>query len=266
MTHFICASILLFAFPLAAVSQTKTIILVPGAGHGAWCWTKVTPLLEAAGYNTIEINLPGVNRDFARLANHRLNDDVTEVLKAANKVKGEVILLGHSSGGVIISQAAEQLGTHKVAKLIYLDAFLPQNNESVSMIVERLVKRQTTSDKNLNLPPDQRMIISEDRKSFIWNPAIVQELFYHDCPPEDVEYAKAHLTWQSFATLGTPVHLTDEVYGKIKKYYILCTESKDLNKRSLTSDVHCEKVFELPASHSPFFSMPEKLVEIITSL
>lgn len=246
-------------------SSGNTFILIPGAGHGAWCWKKLTPLLENKGYKVIVLDLPGTGNDTARLKNNTLNDDVKAVMDAAHAVSGKVILLGHSSGGIIISQAAELLGADKVDKLIYLDAFLPQNGESVFSLAEKLGKRdQASSAPGASAP--ERFIFSEDQKLFRWNPELVQQYFYHDCPQQDIAFAKAHLSWQSVATLATPVHLTDGIYGKIKKYYILCTQAKDLDKSSLTSDVHCEKVYQLPASHSPFFSMPEELAAILEAL
>jgi pimeloyl-ACP methyl ester carboxylesterase len=246
-------------------SSDKTFILIAGAGHGTWCWEKVTPHLEANGYNVIALNLSGSGNDTAKLKNNTLNDDVKAAVDAANTVDGKVILLGHSSGGIIISQAAELLGMQKVEKLIYLDAFLPQNGESVFSIAEKLSNRHQPSSVS-NAPASERFIFSDDMKLFRWNPELVQQLLYHDCSPQDVTFAKAHLSWQSVATLATPVNLTDSVYGAIKKYYILCQQAKDLDKSSLTSDVHCEKVYQLPSSHSPFFSMPGKLVDILKTL
>jgi pimeloyl-ACP methyl ester carboxylesterase len=249
----------------AAQPSDKTLILIAGAGHGAWCWEKVTPLLKDKGYKVIALDVSGSGNDTAKLENNTLDDDVAIVMNAANAVNGKVILLGHSSGGIIISQAAELLGTNKVDKLIYLDAFLPQNGESVFSLAEKLVKRNQPSRVS-NTSTSERFIFSIDNKSFRWNPGLVEQLLYHDCSQQDISFAKAHLSWQSVATLSTPVHLTDSVYGAIKKYYILCTQARDLDKSSLTSDVHCEKVYQLPSSHSAFFSMPEKLVAILESL
>jgi pimeloyl-ACP methyl ester carboxylesterase len=246
-------------------SSDKTLILISGAGHGAWSWEKVIPLLEAKGYSVLALELPGNGNDTAKLENNTFDHDVKAVIAAANAISGKIILLGHSSGGTIISQAAELLGTDKVDKLIYLDAFLPQNGESVFSIADKLGRRNQPSSVS-NAPASERFIFSDNNTSFKWNPELVQELLYDDCSQPDIAFAKANLSWQSVATLATPVQLTDEVHGAINKYYILCTQSKDLDKSTLTSDVHCEKVYQLASSHSPFFSMPEKLVAILEDL
>lgn len=249
------------------IAQTtdKTFLLIPGAGHGAWCWEKLTPILKTQGYKVVALDLPGSRNDSVKLQNNTLDDDVKAVVEAARRESGKVILLGHSSGGIIISQAAELLGTAKVDKLIYLDAFLPQNGESVFSIADKLSKRYQPSTLP-NVPASMRFIFSADKKLFRWNPDIVQEHLYHDCSAQNVSFAKARLSWQSVATLATPVQLTNSVYGVIKKYYIVCTQAKDLDKSSMTTDVHCEKVYALSSSHSPFFSMPEKLAAILEEL
>ena len=248
-------------------STNETYILVHGAGHGAWCWKKVIPFLESKGCNIITPDLPSIGHDTALLANITLDDDVKKVTDAANAADGKVVLIGHSSGGVVISQAAELLGSEKIDKLIYIDAFLPQNGESVLSIAGKINEStKDVSSSNSAEPRPELLIFSEDKKSCKWNPELVEQIFYHDCSPEDVDFAKARLSWQAVATLATPAHLSDSNYGAIKKYYILCTQAKDMDKSILTSYVHCEKVYELPSSHSPFFSMPEKLVDIIVAI
>ena len=248
-------------------SSNKTYILVHGAGHASWCWKKVVPLMESKGFKVVALDLPSSGNDTNQLKNITLDNDVKKVTDAAKTIEGKVILVGHSSGGIVISQAAELLGSKKIEKLIYLDAFLPQNGESVFSLagkIQQTNKESSASGADTRQP--ELLLFSADKKSFEWNPEVAQQIFYHDCSSEDVAFAKVHLAWQSVATLATPVQLSESNYGAIKKYYILCTEAKDMDKSSLTSYVQCEKVYELASSHSPFFSMPEKLVDIFAAI
>jgi len=261
-------SCLLFFFKASSsVSQPagKTFILVHGAGHGSWCWKKVVPLLEAKGYKVIALDLPSHGVDTVRLASIKLADDVKTVTDAANAIEGKVILLGHSSGGIVISQAADILGLEKTDKLVFLDAFMPQNGESVLSLGKKIQGIKADSSKQGSLHPE-RFIFTADKKCFRWNPSLAEELFYQDCSKEDIAFAKAHLSWNSVASIAAPVHVTDSSYGAIKKYYILCTEAKELDKSNMVMNVPCEKVYKLGSSHSPFFSMPEKLVEILSEI
>lgn len=257
--------LILIQFTMLSIleAQTnKTIILVHGAGHGAWSWTKTIPLLEAKKIHALAIDLPGQNKDTAKLFDQTLMDDAEAIKKMANAVTGKVILVGHSSGGVAIAQAAELLGTNKVEKLVFLDAFMPKNGQAVRDLAEIAIKNSKSNMDN-SIPV---MLFTANFKAFQWNPAIAEDHFYHDCSKEDQAYAKAHLSWQATATNGTPVQVSDEVYGKIPKYYILCTKAKDLDKSSIANNVPIKKLYELPSSHSPFFSMPEKLVDILVEI
>jgi pimeloyl-ACP methyl ester carboxylesterase len=243
----------------------KTYLLIHGAWHGAWCWDKVVPMLQASGHKAIAIDLPGHGQDIGRTSDISLDDYVNEVVKTANDQHGQVILVGHSMSGIVISQAAEKLGGKKISALIYLDAFLPRNGESLFSLVDATLKQ---------LPPNasrkptlvENIIMSEDHKTNFVNPEMAAQIFYHDCSEEDKKFALARILKEPIAPLATPLRLTDDVYGAIPKYYILCTESKDMDKTFLSTRVPCKKVYNLESSHSPFFSMPEKLVEILNEI
>ncbi|QHT67784.1 alpha/beta fold hydrolase [Rhodocytophaga rosea] len=254
-------------FVTAANAQSKTYILVHGGWHGAWSWNKVVPLLEAKGNKVLAIDLPGHGDDKTPASSVTLQDCVQKVVSVANSQTGKVILVGHSMAGVIIAQAAEELGKEKVAKLVFLDAFMPKNGESVFALAGKAAQQAKPVNNSQHFPSLQEsMIFSEDQKASQLKPENVMALFYHDCSKEDIEFAKSKLGWESMAVLATPITVTEARYGAVPKVYILCTKAKDLDKSSLSSNVPCEKVYTLASSHSPFFSMPEKLTTILDEL
>lgn len=240
------------------------MILVHGGWHGAWCWNKVLPLLEAQKISALAPDMPGQGQDKTHPESVTLFDYVGKIVQLAQAQNGKVILVGHSSGGTAIAQAGEQLGLDKVAALVFLDAFMPQHGESVFTLAEKFAP--SINGQKAPAPLTTAMILSDDRKIVSLNPDRVEELLYHDCSQEDVAYAKAHLGPQPTAALGIPVSVTEAVYGAIPKYYLLCTAAKDFDKSELAKNVPCEKIYTLAASHSPFFSMPERLVEILTEI
>ncbi|PSR54991.1 hypothetical protein AHMF7605_16510 [Adhaeribacter arboris] len=242
----------------------KTYLFVHGAWHGAWCWDKVIPLVQAKGHTAIAIELPGHGQDIERTSEVSLKDYVNAVMKTANEQEGEVLLVGHSMAGMVISQAAEKLGSKKVSALIYLDAFLPRNGESLFALVEATLKQLSPNSRKPNLV--ENLITAEDHQTNWVNPELAAQIFYHDCSEADKKFALTRLSKEPIAPLATPVQLTEEVYGVIPKYFILCTESQDMDKTFLSTHVPCEKVYTLHSSHSPFFSMPEKLAEIIDEI
>ncbi|MBK8952230.1 MAG: alpha/beta fold hydrolase [Chitinophagaceae bacterium] len=254
--------ILMFAsFAVQGQQKQTTYILVHGAWHGAWCWNKVVPLMEAKGDKVLAIDLPGHGKDTTNPDNITFNDYVHKVVSVVNSNDGEVILVGHSMAGTVISQAAELLGTKKVSKLVYLDAFLPKNGESVRSLAGMIDASLPKDSTRISI--GKGLIISSNKKTSIFKPEIADILFYHDCSAEDRAFAHKNLSPQNFEPNGTPVSVSDNVYGAIPKYYILCTESKDLDKSVLPSRVKCKKIIKIKSSHSPFFSMPEKLARIL---
>ncbi|QJW89468.1 alpha/beta fold hydrolase [Spirosoma taeanense] len=248
-------------------AQSKTYVLVHGGWQGAWCWKKVVPLLEANGNRVVAIDLPGHGDDKTSPAMVTLDDYTKKVVQVANAQTGPVILVGHSMAGVAIAQAAELLGKEKVAKLVFLDAFMPKNGESVFALAAKAEELNKAAGKPAPGPSlSQCLLLADDRMTSVVDPVRVAQLFYHDCSADDVAFAKAHIGPQPMACLGTPVHVTDAQYGAIPKVYILCTQAKDLDKRSIAKHVPIQKMYTLASSHSPFFSMPEKLVAILQAL
>src|SRR6184192_1059439 len=110
-------------FHTGAVAQTKSpqgvrnIVIV----HGAWAdgssWSKVIPLLEAKGLHVVAVQNPLTS----------LADDVAATQRAIDAQKGPVILVGHSWGGTVITEAG---ASDKVAALVYVAAFAPDVGES----------------------------------------------------------------------------------------------------------------------------------------
>lgn len=239
-----------------------TYLLVHGAWHGAWCWYKVSPLLEAQGHRVIAIDLPSHGADKSPAEQVAFEDYINKVVQVASAQTGPVVLVGHSMGGVVVAQAAEVLGVQKVSGLVFLDAFMPKDGESVQMLAA--LAGASTTPKN---PPIQAgFILSENKKTAAYNPEIAKTVFYHDCSAQDIEIASARLSEQPLVALGTPVRLTDAVYGQVPKYYILCTQSRDLDKSPLVERVPIRKLYKLESSHSPFFSMPEQLSKILLEI
>ncbi|MHA4847691.1 alpha/beta fold hydrolase [Flavitalea antarctica] len=248
------------ATQLSAQTETPTFMLVHGGWHGAWCWNNVLPLLKEKGIKAFAIDLPGHGSDKMPIATVSFDDYVNKVVESANSVHGQVILLGHSSGGTPIAQAAEKLSPEKVSSLVFLDAFMPQNGENVFSIVDKCADKSGGSNGG-GLAGS--LIVSGDQKSATLDLAKIKELLYHDCTEVDVSYAKANLGAQPMGTLLTPVTVTESSYGAITKYYILCTNAKDLDKSKIATNMPCKKIYRLASSHSPFFSMPDKLADIL---
>ena len=115
-----------------AQSARKTFVLIHGTWHGGWCWRRVADGLEQKGHKVYTPTLTGVGD-----RSHLMTKDVnltTHVTDIVNLVKWEdlkdIVLVGHSSAGFIITQAAEQIGP-QIASIVYLDAFVPSPGDNL---------------------------------------------------------------------------------------------------------------------------------------
>ena len=236
----------------------STYILVHGAWHGAWCWQKLLPLLEARGHKVLTPDLPALGGDKTPIADVTFQSYVDRVCRCIDGETEPVILVGHSMSGMVITQAAEQR-PQNVRVLVYLAAFLPQSGESLVQLAEQM-------DGSLIHP---NMIFSADGSYVSLAGEISRQAFYADCAGEDADSALAQLVPQATAPLATPVRTTAENYGRVKRVYITCLLDQAIPpayQKKMYLATPCEKVFSLNAGHSPFLSTPDELAQQLLSL
>jgi pimeloyl-ACP methyl ester carboxylesterase len=108
-----------------------TFVLVHGAWHGGWCWKRVRPLLTATGHAVFTPTLTGVGeRSHLLSRDTRLETHVTDIVNVLRwEELSDVVLCGHSYGGMVISGVAERM-PERIRSLVYLDAFVPADGQS----------------------------------------------------------------------------------------------------------------------------------------
>src|ERR1700761_5888630 len=109
-----------------------TFLLVHGAWGGAWCWDPVIPRLTAAGHVVHAPDLTGLGaRAHLRALSINLSTHVQDVLAVLDAHRlSDVVLVGHSYGGMVVTGVATQAAS-RIADLVYLDAFLPQDGQAL---------------------------------------------------------------------------------------------------------------------------------------
>ncbi|GDY71817.1 hypothetical protein SAV31267_013020 [Streptomyces avermitilis] len=135
----------------------STYLLVHGAWHSGQCWERVVPLLVAAGHRVVAPSLTG-HGDKAHLLSPEVGldthvDDVVGLITEEDLT--EVVLVGHSYAGLVISSAANQV-PDRIARLVYLDAMVPQDGESaadVLPVTQVLIDLAAKSDIAWRVPP-----------------------------------------------------------------------------------------------------------------
>lgn len=229
------------------------LLLIHGSCHGAWCWRDLIPALQARGHNARAIDLPG-HGDGRDLATVTLDQTADAILKASTP---DTIVLGHSWAGYPISAAAEKQ-PGGLRGLIYLCAYVPVSGLSL-VDMRRNGPRQTLTDA---------VIKDASGVSYKIDPTRAPELFYHDCPPEAVDYALTHLSSQAIAPQNTPLVVSDR-WRNVSKAYIRCTDDQVIPpeyQADMVSNWPRSRVHDLDASHSPFFADPTGLADLITNI
>ncbi len=236
----------------------KTFILIHGSWHSSWNWHKVIPILEKQGHKTIAIDLPGMGRDKTPINEVKMQSTVEKICKLIDSIEGKVILVGHSKNGIMISQAAEYR-PDKIEKLVYLAAYLIPNGKTQ--------REYSLQDAEGVLKPFVTMY--DELQAHTLQPEIYRDGLYNDCEENIVELAKLLLSHEPVESGITPLQLTEENFGSIPRVYIECTEDKAVTpfiQRKMYTEMPCEKVYSMQTSHSPFFSKPQELSDILCEI
>jgi pimeloyl-ACP methyl ester carboxylesterase len=231
-----------------------TFILVHGAWHGGWCWDSVAMLLGGAGHRVQAPDLAGLGADRTPLAGITLAG-WREQIDAAPE---PVVLVGHSRGGIVISEVAEAR-PDRIACLVYLAAFLLRDGETIA----RTMRADGTS---LILP---NLIVFEDDISSIVRGEALAETFYGDCTAEEVAHAAARLRPEPVLPNRTPVRVSAERFGRVRRAYIATAADRAVPpalQRRMYGALPCDRVIAMDTAHSPFISAPATLALHLATL
>lgn len=216
------------------------IILVHGFWGGAAHWAKVIPLLHAAGLDSLHaVELPLTS----------LADDAERTRRMIAQAGGPVLLVGHSYGGAVITEA----GTHPdVQGLVYIAAFAPDAGESAGGITQAN-------------PPEGAAAIAPDSDGYLW---IAQDK-YHDnfCQDLSAQEAlvmavtqKAPLGSTFGDTIGTPAWRSKDCWYQVSDHDRMIAPA---NQVMMSGRMNARKVIHLPASHASLASQPGPVADLI---
>lgn len=225
-----------------------TFVLVHGAGHGGWCWAKVAPRLRAAGHQVHALTLTGVGERAHLLSpDIDLETHIADVLGVlAFEDLSDVILTGHSYGGVVISGVADR-APERVAQLVYLDAIIPGDGDAAADVFPQFVfdEVRTVDGVELGLWPDPAR--------------------YGIVDPADQAWAGPRLTPHPWRSLTQPLRLRDPAaLRRIPRTIVNCTDRLQYVEgvwRERLLDA--ERVWEIDTGHDLMISEPARLAEML---
>lgn len=234
-----------------------TFVIVHGAWSGGHVWRTVRSLLRAAGCEVYTPTLTGLG-ERAHLASPEIDldthiEDIVNVLHFEDLT--DVVLAGHSYGGMVITGVAEK-APERLAQLVYVDAEVPEDGQS----------------ENDLLPPEERAGYEEAARSRGdgWRiPPPVPETLPVDLDPE-MRWLLSRMVAQPLRTFEEPVRLTNPAAAAIPRTYILCTEDKQ--GQPLPEYVERARANpgwrfrELATGHRPHVTTPRDLADLLLGL
>jgi pimeloyl-ACP methyl ester carboxylesterase len=216
----------------------KNLILVHGFWADSSCYSAIIPVLQRAGYNVLAPQMP-----LSSLA-----DDVAAVNRALDTIEGDCLLIGHSYGGVVITQAGVR---PNVKGLLYIAAFAPDKGETMNDLLR----------KN---PPTAAAPFFEIKDGYVWlRHEGFRTAFAQDLPIEQADVLHAVQKVPNAAIFETPA---EEVAWKDKKSWFI------ISKADRTIDPHLQHfeaqrmhatINEVAASHLSMISQPAAVVRFI---
>jgi triacylglycerol esterase/lipase EstA (alpha/beta hydrolase family) len=227
----------------------SAFVLVHGAWQGEWVWELVKPELESLGHTVITLDLPGSGDDNTPAKDITLDVYVNKVINVINGQNENVILVGHSMAGIIITQVAEYV-PDKINKIVYLCAFLPKNGESLG--------EKTANIKGPVVTINQTNMTSE------LLPEHIEQTFFNAIEDKKIiKTALKRMRPQPMGPFQQKVSISEKNFGTVYRVYIetLLDNAVPIEfQRKMHTETACNKVITLNADHAPFYSKAAELV------
>ena len=220
-------------------SEAKTVVLVHGGFVDGSGWEGVYNVLRKDGYNVAIVQNPTIS----------LADDVAITRRVIAKQNGPVVLVGHSYGGVVITEAGND---PKVAELVYITAFAPDEGESVSS----LIKDPPPGAPVPPILPPQEGFLFLDKTKFA-------ESFAADVDQDKAAFmADSQVPWGVEALSGV---VKQPAWKTKPSWYLIATDDKMIPPpaQRFMSERAGSTVVEVAGSHAIYVSQPDAVASII---
>jgi len=230
-----------------------TFVLVHGAWHGGWKWRLVAPLLRSAGHEVFAPTLTGLG-ERAHLARPGIDldlhiQDVVALIEMEDL--REVVLLGHSYGGMVVTGAADRV-PERIRRLVYLDAFVPENGKCLLDYVEAAVPERAAAFRKEG---EQFGSVAPPPLS-LWG--IVR--------PEHVAFARPRETRHPYGAFTQPIRLVNSAARALPKTFIHCTSPATGTFDQFAAKYRGDPAWrfhELATGHDAMILVPEALAAIL---
>jgi pimeloyl-ACP methyl ester carboxylesterase len=236
------------------------IVLVHGAFSGAWVWEPIVDDLRSAGHSVETLDLPGSGDDQTPVEQVTLDAYAEHICAQLGQSDAPAVLVGHSMGGVAITQAAGRC-PGRIALLVYVAAFLPQEGQSLLDLTHLPEGEGDQVQANMVVEGEPPVAKLEGEGARI--------ACYGSCEEEEVAWASERMRPQPVLPFTTPVSFADQAGRELPRAYVLCTQDRAIPpalQRRMVTESPCVQVVEINTDHSPWLSASDDLVQALDRL
>ncbi len=234
----------------------RTYVLVHGGGHGGWCYQRVARIMRSRGQEVYTPTMTGLG-ERAHLLSPAVDLElhITDIVKVLEfEDLRDVVLVGHSYGGMVITGAADR-ATERIGHIVYLDAATPRNGQSLVDIAGPVITAARA---------EGRMV---DGLELVLYPGKEPMQFYGVNDPEQITWMKPKLTPDPWKCFEQKVWLTNEAaMRKIPQTHIVCTSTLRFRDVAALKALSDGRVWDIDTGHDLMITEPEAVAEMLLRL
>jgi pimeloyl-ACP methyl ester carboxylesterase len=236
------------------------LILVHGAFAGAWKWERLVEPLRTSGHTVETLDMPAMGEDQTLIAEATLDASVDRVRSKLAERPEPAVLVASSMGGVVCTQTASR-DPRKVAGIIYVAAFVPQDGQSLIDLTQYPEGADDEIQANIVVEGDPPAGTMPREAS--WSAE------YRETSDADFDWAYARHRPQPVQPFTQAVQIPEGTFDSTPRAYVLCTRDRSIPpalQRRMVAENGIEDVIEIETDHSPMLSRTQELAQAVDEL
>ncbi len=236
----------------------KTFLLIHGAWEGAWSWKETTVHLEKKGHTVKAIDLPGHGDDKTPTSEINMALYANRVKEELSRTEDQVILVGHSFGGFVISQVAEEM-PEKIEKLVFVASALPYQGKTAIEVFEE--DEESEFLKNL--------IFSNDQSTATMTRETIKNVIFTGATDKQIDALLPSLVVQATKPFFEQVITTPKNFGSVPKAFVETTLDRVISlkhQRYVQKMTGITEKVTLKYGHVPLETAPENLAKALIKI
>jgi pimeloyl-ACP methyl ester carboxylesterase len=242
---------------LEGIAAVSTFVLVHGGGHGGWCYRSVARILRSQGHEVYAPSMTGLGE-----RSHLLRPDIDLDMHIHDIVAvlhyedlRDVILVGHSYGGMVITGVADRT-TDRVGRLVYLDAATPVNGQSLLDVAGPIIEATRPLGKVV------------DGVELVLLPGAEAGRFYGVEDPVDLAWMDGRLAGHPWKCFEQRLELTNEdALWAIPQYHIVCTSTLATRDPEQMATARAEgRLWDIDTGHDLMITEPERVAAALSEV